>query len=242
MKNIKKKSIPLIFFGIFLNIFTIHSQSSNEILVSKWFDKSAGKESLPISNGKFHLNFDKTIENVDRYYNSEELTKGSLGYDSQEYFEVNLKYDIYKDEIILTSQGESNLIEVNLIKEKIQYFKLNEKKFVNLNTDNLLPINFRGGYYEENLIGKDFTFYIKHYKEKKEIIKSDALYIDYTYRHEFILFRKGTYTIINTKGQLLKVLPNDKKKINDYYLMNRNLRKENEVKFMENLMRYINNI
>lgn len=242
MKNIKKKSISFLFFGLFLNIFTIYSQSSNEVSVLKWFDKIAGKETLPISNGKIHLNFDRTIGNVNRYFSSEEVTIGSLGYDSQEYFEVNLKYDIFQDEIILESQGESGLIKVNLIKEKTQYFKLNEKKFINLNTDSLLPADYRGGFYEQNLIGKSFIFYIKHYKEKRDLIKSDGLYTDYAYKNEFILFSKGTFTIINTKSQLLKLFPNDKNKINDYYLMNRNLRKENEAKFMENLMRYINNI
>lgn len=242
MKNIKKKSILFLFFGLFLNNYIIRSQSNNEVSVLKWFDKNAGQNTLPISNGKLHLNFDRIIGKVDRYYNSKELTKGSLGYDSQEYFEVFLKYDIYKDEIILTSEGATDLIKANLIKEKIQYFKIDGRKFINLKIENLSTLNYRGGYYEENLIGKNFSFYIKHYKLQEEIIKNNTIYVDYTYKNEFLLFIKEKYIILNTKSQLLKLFPNDRKKIKDYYLSNRKLKKENEAQFMENLMRYIDNI
>jgi hypothetical protein len=242
LKKINKKSISLLLTLLFINIFTIHSQSSDKMLVLNWFDKNAGKETLPINNGKLHINYDRIIGTENRYYNLDKLTQGSLNYDSQEYFDVDLIYDIYKDEVILNSQGESGLIKVNLIKENVKYFKLNEKKFVNLNIDKQLPPNFRGGYYEENLIAKSFTFYIKHYKNSAEVIKNDALFIDYTYKNEFILFKNGTYTLINSKSQLLKLFPNKKNKINDYYLMNRKLKKENETRFMENLMNYIKNI
>jgi len=240
LKNLKKKSLSILFFGLFLNISSIHSQSSNKTSVYNWFDKTTNKESLPINNGKLHTNFDKIIGTVDRYYNSE-FASGNLGYEEQEYFDVQLKYDIYKDEIILKSPGEG-LIEINLIKENVQYFKLLDKKFINLNIDKKLPANARGGYYEESVIGKKFTFYIKHYKDKKEILKGTETFIDYYNKNEFVLFTQGKYTNVDSKNELLKLFPNDKNKINDYYLMNRNLRKENEARFMENLMRYINNI
>jgi len=240
LKNLKKKSLSILFFGLFLNISSIHSQSSNKTSVYNWFDKTTNKESLPINNGKLHTNFDKIIGTVDRYYNSE-FASGNLGYEEQEYFDVQLKYDIYKDEIILKSPGEG-LIEINLIKENVQYFKLLDKKFINLNIDKKLPANARGGYYEESVIGKKFTFYIKHYKDKKEILKGTETFIDYYNKNEFVLFTHGKYTNVDSKNELLKLFPNDKNKINDYYLMNRNLRKENEARFMENLMRYINNI
>jgi len=240
LKNLKKKSLSILFFGLFLNISSIHSQSSNKTSVYNWFDKTTNKESLPINNGKLHTNFDKIIGTVDRYYNSE-FASGNLGYEEQEYFDVQLKYDIYKDEIILKSPGEG-LIEINLIKENVQYFKLLDKKFINLNIDKKLPANARGGYYEESVIGKKFTFYIKHYKDKKEILKGTETFIDYYHKNEFVLFTQGKYTNVDSKNELLKLFPNDKNKINDYYLMNRNLRKENEARFMENLMRYINNI
>ena len=241
LKKIKKRPTPLLLIGLFLNIFAIHSQSLNNTSVLNWFDNKVGTETLPISNGKLHFNLDRTLETVHRYYNSDKATKGSVGYNSQNYSEVNLKYDIYEDEIILELKGESGLAQVILIKEKTQYFKLDEKKFVNLNFNKQSPDNSRSGYYEENQIGKNFIFYIKHYKKKSKVIKGDNIFLNYTYNNEFLLFTQGKFTIIKSKSNLLKLLPAAKNKINDYYMMNRKLKKENETRFMENLMRDINN-
>ncbi|MBW1657196.1 hypothetical protein [Flavobacterium quisquiliarum] len=241
MKNPKKKLVEILFFAIFFNIYNIYSQSSNKTLAFNWFDNTVKKENLPINNGKFHTNFDKLLGTVDRYYISDKFSHANLGYENQEYFDVNLKYDIYKDELILKSEGEG-LFEINLIKENVQYFKVYDRKFVNLNLDKQFPLNFRSGYYEENLIGENFIFYIKHYKDKKEIIKGTETFIDYYYKNQFVLFINGKYNLINSKSELIKIFPNEKSKINDFYLMNRNLKSENESKFMENLMRYINSI
>lgn len=241
LKNLRKKSLEILFFAIFFNFYNLYSQSSNQTSVYNWFDNTIKKENLPINNGKLHTNFDKLLGAVDRYYISDKFSHGNLGYENQEYYDISLKYDIYKDELILKSQ-EEGLIEINLIKENVQSFKLYDKKFINLNFDKQLPSNFRGGYYEENQTGKNFIFYIKHYKEKKEIIKGTETFVDYYYKNQFLLFTQGKYNLINSKSELIKLFPNEKSKINDFYLMNRNLKSENESRFMENLMRYINSI
>lgn len=237
-----RTTITLALCFLFVNGLKTFAQETSAKSTYNWFDKKVGIETLPISNGKLHLNSDKTIDNKHRYYASDKPIQGRLSYDSQEYFDVNLKYDIFKDEIILTSVGMWKLTEVNLTKEKVQYFKLNGKKFINLDIYNQLPENFRSGYYEENVISKNFTFYIKHYKIKKEIIKDQSLYIDYNNENEFVLFIEGKYNNINNKRQLLKFFPNYKNQINNYYLINSNLKRENLVQFMENLLNYIKSI
>lgn len=242
MKTTNNKLSFIFFFGLFLNTCSIHSQPSNKTSVLNWFDQEVSKETLPISNGKLHLNFDRKIENSNRYYISDKSTRGNIEYDFQDYSELNLKYDLYEDELVLSSQGESGLIDIILIKDKTQYFTLDNKKFVNLDANNLLPENLRGGYYEENLVSKNFTFYIKHYKKRNEVIKGNGIFINYAYKNDFLLFTQGKFYNINSKSELLKIFPNDKNKINDYYAMNSNLRKENTTKFLENLMKYISKI
>lgn len=237
-----KINIALALLIISCNGFKIYSQNNSETSLYNWFDNVIGKENLVINNGTRHTNYDRTLNNKDRYYNTDLLTTGSINYDNQDYFEITLKYDIYKDELILKYYGESDYTEINLIKDKVGSFKINDENFINLNINNQLPSNSRGGYYEQNLVAKNFTFYIKHYKEKKEILKSNGVFIEYFYQNEFMLFIDNKFNIINTKKEILNLFPDYKSKINDYYLMNRNLKKENETKFMKNLMRYINSL
>ncbi|MFB9080989.1 hypothetical protein ACFFWB_26860 [Flavobacterium procerum] len=79
-----------------------------------------------------------------------------------------LKYDIYRDDLILNPYDEANSTKINLHKENIKSFTISNEKFVNL-TD--LPTIFKGGFYEEIILKNETTLYIKYLKEKKRSIE-----------------------------------------------------------------------
>ena len=238
MKNHQQKTIFLVLFGLFLNIYTTQSQTNDDIIVYNWFDKNLGLESLDFKNGLAHLNFDKTATNQNRYL-TDEFKKGSINYNEQIYFDLFLKYDIYSDELVLRPYDEANTTKINLIKDNIKSFIIGNEKFTNLKELNTSI--FKGGYYEEVLIKNNITLYIKYYKEKKKSTKDEINLIDYVPKYEFILFKENKYNLISKKKEIITLFPDNKRKINDFYLMNRDLRKENPSLFMKNLIRYINN-
>ena len=238
LKNHQQKTIFLVLFGLFLNIYTTQSQTNDDIIVYNWFDKNLGLESLDFKNGLAHLNFDKTATNQNRYL-TDEFKKGSINYNEQIYFDLFLKYDIYSDELVLRPYDEANTTKINLIKDNIKSFIIGNEKFTNLKELNTSI--FKGGYYEEVLIKNNITLYIKYYKEKKKSTKDEINLIDYVPKYEFILFKENKYNLISEKKEIITLFPDDKRKINDFYLMNRDLRKENPSLFMKNLIRYINN-
>lgn len=238
LKNHQQKTIFLVLFGLFLNIYTTQSQTNDDIIVYNWFDKNLGLESLDFKNGLAHLNFDKTATNQNRYL-TDEFKKGSINYNEQIYFDLFLKYDIYSDELVLRPYDEANTTKINLIKDNIKSFIIGNEKFTNLKELNTSI--FKGGYYEEVLIKNNITLYIKYYKEKKKSTKDEINLIDYVPKYEFILFKENKYNLISEKKEIITLFPDDKRKINDFYLMNRDLRKENPYLFMKNLIKYINN-
>lgn len=232
--------IFLILLCSFSNFNILFAQKKDNELVYNWFDKTIGKENLAVNNGKLEINYDRTLNNQNRYLTSNNYTIGSLNYDNQDYFNVNLKYDIFKDELILRPDGESDYISINLIKERIKNFKIYDRNFINL--DNILPSNFLGGYYEENLLGKSFVFYVKHYKQNRELVNDNGVFVEYFYENKYIIFYKNKFNTINNKSEIVKLFPNQKTNINDFYNLNKYLKKENQLKFMENLMKYINKL
>jgi hypothetical protein len=238
LKNHQQKTIFLVLFGLFLNIHSSQSQTNDDIIVYNWFDKNLGLESLDFKNGLAHLNFDKTATNQNRYL-TDEFKKGSINYNDQLYFDLFLKYDIYTDELVLRPYDEANTTKINLIKDNIKSFIIGNEKFTNLKELNTSI--FKGGYYEEILIKKNITLYIKYYKEKKKSTKDEINLIDYVPKYEFVLFKENRYNLISEKKEIITLFPDSKRKINDFYLMNRDLRKENPPLFMKNLIKYINN-
>lgn len=238
MKNYQQKTIFLVLFGLFLNIHAIQSQTADDITVYNWFDKNLGLESLDFKNGLAHLNFDKTAPDQHRYL-IDDFIMGSINYNEQSYFGLFLKYDIYSDELVLRPYDESNTTKINLVKDKIKNFTIGQDKFSNLK--DLNSALFKGGYYEDVWIKNNITLYIKYYKEKKKSAKDEINLIDYVPKYEFVLAKENKYSLINEKKEIIALFPESKRKINDFYLMNRDLKKDNLPLFMKNLIKYINN-
>lgn len=238
MKKLQKELLYIFLFGLFLNTPKIFSQNNNEVLTYNWFDKNLGKESLNYNNGTGHLNFDRTINDSHRYYNTTEFKNGSIIYEGQSYFNLDLKYDLFNDQLIARPYIESPNIQINLIKEKVDSFKIDNENFINIKQTST---NFKSGYYEEMIVGNNDVLYIKYNKEKKDVIKDYSVFIDYKSHNDYLLLKDNKLTLINDKKEIIKLYPDQKRKINDFFLMNKDLRKTNQVLFMKNLIKYINN-
>jgi hypothetical protein len=238
LKTFQKKLHFSILFGLLLNFSSIHSQTGQEIFTYNWFDKNLGVESLDYENGPAHLNFDKTATDQNRYYIADVFKNGSINYNGQNYYDLYLKYDISADELILRPYDESNNIKINLIKENVASFKINNEKFINLKE--VPSIAYKTGYYEEVLLGKNTILYIKYYKEKNNVMKDNIFLIAYKQKNDFILLKEEKFNLIHDKKEIIKLYPESKKKINDFYFKNGNLKKDDPALFMKSLMKYIN--
>lgn len=222
----------------FLGSNPLHSQSSNEEL-AKSFDKTIGYGNLNINNGIVHTNEFRISKNKHRYYLSEKFEKGDVTYNDQTYFDVNLKYDLYQDNLVY--QPEGSFVGFNLIGEKVGSFKIFDKKFVYLNST-LFPFSLiKSGFYQEIVTNKNTTFYIKHKKDKREVIKETSTFNEFDDNYEFFLKKNSTFYKIKTKKDLAVLFPESKRKIYDFYSGYSQLEKDDKPLFFEKIMAYINN-
>ncbi|MBF4514909.1 hypothetical protein IRZ71_01045 [Flavobacterium sp. ANB] len=250
MKNYQKKSAFLILFGLFINIYSIHSQTNNDVALYNWFDKAVGKENLELYNGPRHINFYRTFDKSHSYYISEDYSNGNLNYQGQNYYNLNLKYDVNNDLLVLKSVGEYEYLGINLIKEKTAYFTLQNKKFINIEINNPEHPAYMTGYYQEIVFSKNNTLYIKHHKRREKVIDaqkisdgSNANSSDrFKEKNEFILKYKNEYYKIGSKSDVIKIFPEYKGQIKKYYNNNSQLEESDNKLFIENLIKEINNL
>lgn len=238
LKNYQKTLIFLILFGLFLNI-NVHSQSTNDVAIYNWFDTTVGKDNLDINNGIPHTNPFRTIDDNNLYF-IDKYEKGTLTYDGQIYYNVKLKYDVYRDILALNPENESDNIGINLIKNKVESFTIQDKNFVKIDKKIAAVPEFTSGYYEE-IKTTGFTFYIKHHKDQQKVIIETTLYYHFKENNSFFIDLNNTVYLIKGKNDIIKLFPEQKKQINGFYLMNRELRNSDLNQFMKNLMKYIAN-
>lgn len=237
--KILKINTLLALLAISSNGFNIYSQQKSDISIYKWFDTEVGKENLALNNGSLHSNPYKTIDGTNMYYVNDKYTLGNVCYDGQTYYDVKLKYALFKDELLLNPFGESEYIGIILIQDKIESFSINGKNFVKINKDQSSLTDFVTGYYEVHPIGENFIFYIKHIKDIHKRLDSNGLYYNFTEENQFFIKYKTLFYQINRKSDIFKIFPEYKKQINAFYSTNRKILKSDKNQFMENLLKHI---
>ena len=225
-------SIKNIFIINLLLLININLFSQNKI--EELFDETVGKENLPLNNGYFYFNTLKSIDTHPFLINNNFII-GELTFENQNYYSVNLKYDIFRDLLVFKPFGESENYGVVLIEKKISEFKIYDKKFINLSllaNDSLQDIN---GFYEENLKTNQFTFFIKHKKERREFEKNQIKYNDFEIYNTYLIYHEDKYYRVKNKSDIVAVFPKLKSEIKNFYNLNTLLLKENKTLFYEKL-------
>jgi len=227
------RKINIAFLFYFLNLSTIHmsAQDQNSNL-SVWADSKIGLENLPINNGVMYVDFYILKDKNSQYLFDKKYEIGSVYYDEQIYDNLYINYDVYKDLLLLKTNGEQDLRAVSVIKNKTKNFFLSGKKFVNL--DAL-------GFHEEEIKSKDVTLFTKHLKTKSEKIEKNYVVSEFVNRKQFLISYKNTF-IKYSKNELLKIYPNFNSEINNYYSENSRLEKTDEQQFVGNLLTYLESL
>lgn len=240
--DIKNPIIKIILFLslCIINISNTYCQNNNIAPLYSLFDNSIEKENLEINNGVLFIDTYNTYKKSNRYFENDLYNDGTVFYNNQLYTNMLLKYDIYKDELIKKMDGKTNFMGINLIKDKIDFFYINNKKFVNLNKLQVIKPKFIDGFYEELVLSRNFILYTKYHKEKIDLISNDSVLIDFQEKDKYVIFYKLIFFEIESKKDLTSIFPNYESKINDYYFLNQQKVDNNKNIFMQNLMRYIN--
>jgi len=241
LKNYKKKIIYLSIFASLLNISYAHSQTTEKSSLYDYFDEAVGKDNLNINNGIIHSESFRPLEGKNRYY-IDEFNLGDISFEGQIYSNVNLKYDILVDQVIYKQNGSSENVPINLITDKVDYFFIKNKKFVNLKEESVKFPSIIKGIYEETYIGDNVSLYIKHTKEKVKSFQADIIYYNFIYKIGYILKYNNYFYKVETEKDFKKIFPNFKKEINNIYSTDKNLERSNKPQFMENLTKQINGL
>jgi hypothetical protein len=188
--------------------------SSESVKASQSFANSTGQDSVDIHallNGRIWLNNYSKVTG-DQFFLTDKFIKGSVTINGRRFDNLNLKYDIYSDELLLSIESHPVIL---LNKEMTDSFSLGfgnrTYHIINAGTDTM---NILKGYV--NLLYKGpSALYVKY----RKIIQpqADEGKYDLFYPEQFIFIRKGPGIVpVKGKRKLFKLLEDKKKEIRDY--------------------------
>lgn len=203
--------LSLLFFAHFLTLISQKNPETDAIVL---VDELLGYENTGLYNGTKYVEFYRTANERHKFFSSREFLEGNLVYDNQFYGNVNLKYDLDADDLLLDIGYEWKFPILKLYKSRISEFNLGGKKFINTGND---PSRITYGFHEVLWSSSDLLLLKKHKKKKFRRILQTVVYFEFDDDNSYYFKYQDKYYPVDKKSDLIRVFPGFKEDINRLY-------------------------
>ena len=188
------------------------SQNAPRAEYTAFFDSIAGMGDRLVYNGHQFEDMYRSGRTDFRFYESPNYLKGDVYYGGQDYYNLDLKYDLVGDQVIVKSTGELNFLEIQLIKQKVERFRIRDRNFVYYNANEVVE----AGFYEEAYKDEDNVLLVKYIKSPRERFRNN--YVSYTFKEEQVYFIKSGETTkkINRVGDIRRLFKDRSELLKSY--------------------------
>lgn len=221
MKN-KTKILLLIFICQTILVFSQIKQSHNDYY--NWFDEVVGVDNTSLFSGiVYKEKYVKLKENTN-FFLSPRFLSGSVNYNGERYFNLEMKYDLFEEEILVRfKKGESGITVLKLIKSNVTEFSIKSHNFVQiLSKTNVFE------FYEVLLKNPQISVFKQHKKNIEELFFKERLYDNFkTINTGVLVLYKGDYHKVKSKKNLLNLFPKFKKEVKISMNKNKAIQKSN---------------
>lgn len=208
--------------------------TAQEAEVYKWFDNKLKYGQIGLFNGSENFTRHKIIGENHKFYISPNYVNGNLVYNDELYFDIEMKYDLYDDQLVIRLKKDKSLLSLRLINEKVQSFEIHGKKIIQLKNKGIFIGFFEVLYKDENI-----SVLKKYKKIRKEYSDKKILYSKFNSANEYFVLSKSEDLKTVSKSNLKKLFPRKTKKINSYYRNKKNLKRINFDSFLIQLIKHL---
>jgi hypothetical protein len=158
----------------------------------------------------------RMINTETKFFGSPDFLKGSVIYDGKPYYDLDLKYDVFEDDVLLKLEDRLGGFTLKLFKDKISAFTIDGHAFTKV-SDTTSEIG-NTGFYEVVIDNDQFKLFTKH--SKRDIVRKDRKTRYYEFidlKKQQLLFYNGAHYVIRRKKDLIELFPQLKKEIDSFY-------------------------
>ncbi|MBD1395233.1 hypothetical protein [Mucilaginibacter glaciei] len=182
--------------------------------ISTYLTAAAGDDARLYSGAEYRF-YDANIKGNAYYANVSDFAPGNIEYDGFTYKSVPVLYDVYKDLVVMQLPHKS--AGVSLVSKRVQSFDWVGHHFVYVDTDTLAKgKGINAGFYDELYNGK-CQILARHSKSIVNLSDSNpSVQAYFSVKKEIFIKKGGTYTNVNSQGDLLEVFKDKKKELMQY--------------------------
>ena len=151
------------------------------------------------------------------YFLSDIWTIGSVAYRGSLYHEVRLLYNLEQDKLIIPS--EAGLVKIELQPEQVDSFNIGGHRFLHVCAHKFRAGNLRCGYYEVVVEGSANLFVKRLKNIQTQVGQKVEMYV--VQKSQYYLGKEGNFTQVNSQKELLRLLSDQKKELQQFIKRNR---------------------
>lgn len=216
------------------------AQEPSLAVIHNGFDQVVGIQNTMLYQGVAHTESYRTINEKTPYFITPQFLKGSVRYTGQDYYGLDLKYDVFEDQVLIKLVPSVGGARLELIRDRVAQFHIDGHKFVLLRPSDIPQIDIYG-FYEAPVETGHMSLYIKHAKKKLDRTDRGSVYSEFVkVKSTYLLHVGGGYHNIGSKKELIALFPEHKKQINEFYGSQSRLKKVDPDSFHISLIKHIN--
>jgi hypothetical protein len=201
-------TLPLIFNG---------QAKDEEALNYNWFDSIIGLENSELHNGLIYFEKYKVKNKKSQFFYSPDYLLGSVVFNDQTYFGLDLKYNVYDDEVLMRVENRFGGKTLQLYKNKISGFTIKERRFIKIDFSSTNKA-FASGFYEVSKENPFFILFIKHRKKMNEHVGEKSVYHEFEdQKKTYMFWYQDKYHLIKKVTDLTNLFPQHKEKLDSFY-------------------------
>lgn len=202
---------------IFLYLLFISNTVCGQVRTSEtdyynWFDNITGIENSELHQGVVYVERHRTKGKKTKFFPEPDFVSGSIVFDGQPYFDLNLKYDVYDDELLMRVDRRVGGSVLQLYKAKIDRFTISGHDFIKIEDSKI-----KSGFYEIALERPLFSLLKKHRKNIIEQLGKKLIFYDFEDgKKDCFLYYQQNYHSIKKVSDLTELFPEQAEQLKSY--------------------------
>ncbi|UJH66641.1 hypothetical protein [Allomuricauda sp. SCSIO 65647] len=204
------------FFLFILAPFFVLAQADNHgEKYYQWFDDLVDIENTALYNGIGYVEKYKVINKYHKFFESTDFLLGDMVYDGQYYPNLEMKYDLDEDLVVLHLKNGLRKVLLQPIKKKVEKFTIDGHRFVNI-ADGTAKTYDISGFYEVLFEKSDLMLLERHQKKRFKREGKNSVYYEFKSRNQYYLFYNNEYFTIRKRKDFIRIFPKLQKQIQTY--------------------------
>jgi len=168
-----------------------------------WFDSVTGIENSEPHQGVIYVERHRTKGKKTKFFPEPDFVIGSIVFNGQPYFDLDLKYDVYDDELLMRIDRRLGGSVLQIYKSKVDCFSIGGHDFTKIDNSKM-----KSGFYEISLEKPYFSLLKKHQKNPIEQLGKKLIFYDFEDgKKECFLYYRQNYHPIKKVSDLIGLFP-----------------------------------